>query len=427
MTNQNRASNNMFFYYLLAVMGSLSSAGASMTLLALSASFYTYDPEGTASSSIYVLYYLGIGIIGFVGGWILQRFTAIILGIASALMSALIVFYLSSLPQIPLVIGLPAVFFIFLLSGIDHPNTLRFFNEVLEEKKKMSFFSFKEGSTYVLSLIAPTLAAFIITIWGTRICFLIDGITYVISCLPWLILKKRGIQFAQDRISAKPSWLIGFKLLLQDPNIRSLNISRILNNLAYVTWTTALPLFLAKVAQGNTALFAEGQGIATSLVSAGFILASLLGIWFAKHPKIMPSLVWGASLLGFSSVVLLSLSFFQSNSLYVSAVLLGIGTYCFRITGMTLGQAFTPEKMLGAVIIAGDTVVRTWSFFVSLAVIGIFRLHESWELSTSALGVLMIVLPGFSLFSPFVIEKLAKTFVERNQIQEKKESPVTTI
>lgn len=134
------SSDKTFLYYLLAIVGSLSSAGAAMTLIALSASLYAVDQEGTASSSIYVLNYFGIGLIGFAGGWILQRFTAITLGITGALISASVVFYLASLSQIRPFIGLPAIFLIFLINGIDHPNNLRFFNEVLEEKKENGLF-----------------------------------------------------------------------------------------------------------------------------------------------------------------------------------------------------------------------------------------------------------------------------------------------
>lgn len=252
----------------------------------------------------------------------------------------------------------------------------------------------------------------------------IDGGTYFLSCLPWLILRKQQ-KITPSTTNDKPNWFIGFKLLLTDRNIRTLNISRLLNNLTYVTWTTALPLLLAKVAHGDTDLFAQEQGISTSLVSGGFILATLLGTWLAKRPKLMSTMVWSSTLLGFSSVVLLSISLFQNEILYVSAFLLGLGTYCFRISGMTLGQAFTPEKMLGAVIVAGDTVVRSWSFLVSLSAIGIFALHETLEMSTTTLGIIVIIVPAFSLISPFLIGKLARTFIARNQVQDKQESTTT--
>ncbi len=278
-----RSSDKTFLYYMLAIVGSLSAAGASMTLIALSASLFAVDQEGMASSSIYVLNYFGIGLIGFAGGWILQRFTAITLGITGALISATIVFYLASLSKIHPCIGLPAIFLIFLINGIDHPNNLRFFNEVLEEKKKMSFFSIKEGASYVLGIGAPTLAALIIKFSSTKVCFIIDGVTYILACLPWIILKKKQNQSALNPAVSKPNWFIGFQLLLKDRNIRLLNISRLLNNLAYATWMTTFPLFLAKIAQGDEKIFSQEQGITTSLVSGGFILATLIGTSFAKQ------------------------------------------------------------------------------------------------------------------------------------------------
>lgn len=400
-------------YYFLAIFGSLSTAGAVLTLLALSANLYETDQEGVASSSIYALQYLGIATVGFIGGWTLQRFTAIFLGLFGAFISAIIVFFLASFSQIHPIIGLPIIFLLFLISGIDHPNNIRFFNGVLEEKEKVHFFSIKESVTYLFSLTVPTIAVFIIQNWGTRTCFLIDGITYLLSCLPWIFLKKKMVEknyATKDKIK----WFVGFHLLIKNKNIFMLNISRLLNNLSYVTWITALPLLIAKIAMGDVNLFAKEQGISTSLLSGGFILASLMGVFFSKHQRLISVLVWCSTLFGLSAIILLSLSLFQNVFLYVSAFLIGLGTYCFRISGITLGQAFTPKEHLGSVIIAGDMVVRGWSFFVSIATIGIFNLHENWELSIIGLSVLVTIFPVFSLFAPFLTRKLARAFIERS-------------
>lgn len=409
------SSDKTFLYYLLAIAGSLSSAGASMTLIALSASLYAVDPEGTASSSIYVLNYFGVGLVGFAGGWILQRFTAVTLGITGALISASIVFCLASLTQVPPYIGLSAIFLIFLINGIDHPNNLRFFNDVLEEKKKMAFFSIKEGANYVLGIVAPTLAAFIIKFSSIKVCFMIDGLTYIISCLPWIILKKKQDLSELIPPASKPNWFVGFQLLIKDKNIRLLNISRLLNNLAYATWMTTFPFFLAKIAQGDKNVFAQEQGITTSLISGGFILATLIGTSFAKQYRLMTTMLWAAPILGSGAVALLVCSLFQKETLYVGAFLAGIGAYCFRILGMTIGQAITPKNILGAVIIAGDTVVRGWSFFVSLFAVSIFHLHESLELPLYILGICIFIISAFSIISPFLIRKMVKDFIPRPQ------------
>lgn len=405
----------MFFYYLLAIVGSLSSAGASISLIALSASFYALDPAGTASSFIYVVNYFGIGLIGFVGGWILQRFTAITLGIAGALISAFIIFYLASLPQISPYIGLPAIFLIFLINGIDHPNNLRFFNEVLEEKKKIAFFSIKEGASYVLGIAAPTLAVFIIKFSSIKICFLIDGATYILSCLPWIVLKRKQSLLQLNSTVSKPSWFIGFQTLVRDKNIRLLNISRLLNNLAYAIWMTIFPFFLAKIAHGDENIFVQEQGVATSLISGGFILATIVGTSFANQCRLMSGMLWAASILGSASVALLVCSVLQKETIYLGAFFAGIGAYCFRILGITIGQAITPKNILGAVIIAGDTIVRGWSFFISLFAISIFHLHESLDFSLESLGAFIFIISSFSLISPFLIKNIVKDFVTRYQ------------
>ena len=384
-----------------------------MTLIALSASLYAVDSEGVASSSIYVLYYFGIGAVGLLGGWVLQRFTAISIGVVGALVNSAIVFYLSLFNTVYPIVGLPCVFVIFLMSGIDHPNSLRFFNEVISEDKKMSFFSTKESATYLFNLIAPPVAAFIIAIWGARICFLIDGFTYLLSCLPWILLRKHT-QTSQPPES-RPDWFVGFKFLVQNKNILQLNISRLLNNLSYVTWIAALPLLIAKLAQGNVEKFAKEQALSTSLVSVGFLAASTMGIWYNKNRHAMVPMVWGASLFGLGAVIFLVLSLFIREFLYLGALLTGIGTYCFRISGMTLGQAFTPKHVLGAVIIAGDAVVRSWSFLVSLVAMGIFQFHESFELSDAELCFLLIIFPALSLISPFLLNNLVKAFVVKDK------------
>jgi MFS family permease len=179
------------FLYFVAVISSLSNAGAAMTLLALSTSFFAEDPEGFASSGIQLIYYLGIGCVGLLGGGILQKWSSVTLGIFGPLISAAIVFYLATFESIPLFLGFFAIFFIFLLNGIDYPNNLRFFNEIIPNHQKISFFSFTESVTAVFQLISPLLAGAIIVGFNVKACFVIDGCTYLLSAIPWLIIKKK--------------------------------------------------------------------------------------------------------------------------------------------------------------------------------------------------------------------------------------------
>lgn len=202
------------FLYFVAFVSSLSSAGAPMTLLALSSSFFIENPESFASSSIQLTYYLGIGCVGFFGGGILQKWSFITLGIFGPLISSLIVFYLATLDVIPFFIGFPAIFLIFLLNGIDHPNNLRFFNEAIPEQQKLSFFSFTESIAAIFQIISPLLASIIIANMSIKACFIIDGCTYLISALPWLIIKKKRGNTVNEQPSAKINYFLGFKFYI---------------------------------------------------------------------------------------------------------------------------------------------------------------------------------------------------------------------
>lgn len=403
-------NTNRFLHYILVVASALSSAAASMTLIALSTSLYATDGDGAASSMIYVLYYFGIGAVGLGGGWVLQKFTAIHIGVVASVCCSLLLFYLSSFKAISPEIGLPCIFIIFLFNGIDHPNSLRFFNEVLDEDAKLSFFSIKDTLSYIFNLAAPPLAALIITIWGARACFFIDAIVYLLGCIPWILLRRCK---RTHSLETKVDIFAGFKLLYADKNIQNLTISRLLNNLAYVTWMTALPILIAKMAQGSMETFAVNQAFATSFLSAGFILTSMLALQLNKKREMIVPMIWGASFLGLIGVIFSVISLHQSVFLYLSAFCIGMGTYCFRLSGITLGQAFTPKEILGPVIIAGDAIVRSWSIFISLYTVAIFEFHEFKHWPVEALYALIVFLPLMSLAAPLILAKTVDAYVSQ--------------
>lgn len=403
------------FLYFVAAVSSLSSAGATMTLLALSTSFFREYPEGFASSGIQLIYYLGIGSIGILGGGILQKWSTVAVGIFGPLISALIVFFLAMFETIPLIIGFPAIFLIFLLNGLDHPNNLRFFNESLSSSQKISFFSFTESLTAVFQIVSPLVAGAIIVFYGVRICFVIDGCTYLISALPWLIIKRRMSSMNLGDQERKVNLFLGFRVLYENLEVRSLTISRLLNNLAYVTCTSAIPLVIAGLANKDQSVFAYQLAVTNAIVSAGFIIAGLIGAKISQNSKNVVGMVYLASALGLISCVLLTSSWILPPLLYLSACLLGIGTYCFRISGMTLGQAFTPAPVLGPVIIAGDTVVRSWSLFVSASTLLVFEMHAGWGISFGVFFLLVNLLPCGSILAPKWALQLARKHEKETQ------------
>lgn len=402
--------NSKILLYAVAVFSTLSSAASSMTLLALSSLFFAETHDGFVSSSIGAMHYLGVACMGVFGGAILQKFSIPSVGILGPFISGLIVFYLSSIERIEPALGLSAIFIIFFLNGMDHPNNLRFFNEAVHEKFKLSFFSFTESLNAFFSILAPLLAGLIIAHYGVKFCLYVDGVTYMMSCIPWLAFLKN--RYAQEK--KKVDWLLGFKVMIENPAVRSLTFSRLLNNCAYASAVTLLPLVLARGAGGDTQIFSFRQGFSNSLISIGFILSGIVSAKYNKNVSFIKPLVLLASLSGFLSFLILYASLMWVSFIYVGAFLLGLGTYCFRISGMTLGQAYTPSTALGPTIIAGDTIVRFFSFLISLCTLFTFEYLLDSNLPVFLAVMWGLLIPALALLAPYFSLNLAKEFVRRH-------------
>jgi len=407
----NKTNYSSRLLYWIAFTSSLSTAGAVMSLIALSSTFFAESREGIASSSIQLVQYLGIACVGFFGGMILQKWSSVTLGIVGPVMSAFIVFYFATCDVIPFTTGLIGIFLIFLLNGIDHPNNLRFFNQIVDKSNKLKFFSFTESMAATLQVVSPIIAGMIIAHMGVKACFFIDGCTYLISALPWFIVSLKQRKKIENDLPKESNAFIGFSCIFKNQEIRSLTISRLLNNLAYVTCTTAIPLIIAIIANKNEEIFTFHLAVTNSFISAGFIGTGVLVGSLSKKNQGVVSLVYLTPFIGIVSSILLVSSIKFHSLLYLSACLLGIGTYCFRISGMTLGQAYTPPNILGSVIIAGDTIVRGWSFLVSASTLAIFEiypaLYPTLGFSFEHLFILNI-LPLGALFAPKWSLRLAK-------------------
>jgi len=405
-----KLAKNKFLFCILAILGSASAGATMMTLIALSTSLYAVDQAGRISSVVYILYYLGVATIGFCGGWVLRNAATAKIGLIVSFTCALLVFFLGSLPQITPKIGLLASFIISLLNGLDHPNAMRFLNIVVEDKDKVSFFSIKECSVQIFTLTMPVFAALTIKKWGINTCFLLSGLSHLLGCIPWILLIFKRISLHLDKQVIQGSYFLGFKYIFSDKALRLLTLNRILNNFSYGAWLITLPLVLASLVDKNSSVFGQEQGFAMSVTSLGVILASFIGVYLDKKFIIMNFLVWGASIFSFCSVLILFFSMHGFFLLYISAFLLGLGTYCFRISGITLGQLFTPKEILGEAIIGGDTITRGATFISSLFVAGLFRIMKHLEIPEFFCYFSITLFSGLSLTSPFLIQGLVNEY-----------------
>lgn len=91
-------------------------------------------------------------------------------------------------------------------------------------------------------------------------------------------------------------------------------------------------------------------------------------------------------------------------------------TFQLAITNALISTGFTPPPALGPVIIAGDTIVRSWSFLVSALTLFVFELHSLWGISFEIQFFLVNILPCGSIFAPKWSLLLARKYASSHQI-----------
>ena len=101
-----------------------------------------------------------------------------------------------------------------------------------------------------------------------------------------------------------------------------------------------------------------------------------------------------SSVIAFTAIILYV--FTQSIiTLFIMGFIAGIGQFLFRISGMTLGQAITPEDKLSEVILAGDTIVRGVTAIYSMLFIILMNHFNNNPLILFFIGFLGLAAPFY--------------------------------
>ena len=307
---------------------SLSTAGSTMSLLSISTLLFNIDSSGSYSAWLQIIILLGVVLTGVFGGSLISHMTPRNLGFLMPGLSAVVLFFLLMV-GIEFQTGVIAIFILSCLYGVEHPNNIRTLNQMVAPEKKASIFSFYQTVTQLMTMCSPMLAGFIIAHFNAKLCIIIDIITCLLSAIIWLLFSS-NVKLDKNSASNTKSWY-GYQLLFKNKAIRDLNISRIINNISYVTFVVGLPIFIAGLAHSDTVYFAKLQGYTGSATACAFAMTGLCGTaLLKKYPKDIKILTFLASLLGFSAVVL-GYYATSSQSLIVAAAILGVGQFCFRI------------------------------------------------------------------------------------------------
>jgi len=133
--------NTNLLLFSLAILTAVSSAGSSVTLIALSADLLNSTGENKTSAYIQTTSYIGAAFVGVFGGYFVQKFTRTQVGFWSPLLGSLISLYLYLSSPVSPTVGLVSIFLLFVLSGLETPNYLSFLNSIIPENSKIRSFS----------------------------------------------------------------------------------------------------------------------------------------------------------------------------------------------------------------------------------------------------------------------------------------------
>ncbi|MBF5051284.1 hypothetical protein CLAVI_000925 [Candidatus Clavichlamydia salmonicola] len=396
----------LFFSYALAGMNALCTAFVMSSILVLSADFYAISSSGTSSSAIYVMYYVSMGLVGLFGRRVLQVSKTTVLGRGCAIIGCMALTLLACFSKAGHLFGTIIMVTVFLAHGLDFPNLVRFLMQVIEPKKRVGFFSFKEGCTYLFSLSAPLISGYVSKKGCSSGFFLLNAGMYLLIFFTWYAVKQMTKGYKEVERVVLNSWFGEFKLLWRIQKLRVFTLCRMLNMAGYVLTMSLFPLMIAFFCKKNDVIFSIIQSRGQLLMSFSFVIASLLGMHFNKKARILPILIFVSAIGGFIAICTFMCSSFYMPLVYGAMILWGLGSFSVKVCCTTIGGAITPPQLMGAIVIAGDALIKIWSSIVSMIGITFFKCCFNAGSIKWGYGVAIILLTTGSLITPFFLMKL---------------------
>lgn len=317
------------------------------------------DSSGAYSSSVSITNTLGISFTGILLGGFLARHQGFKIGFYAPIISSLMILPLIFANSLYVIMTL--IFFISIITGLDNPNNNASLNKLIKDKKDKAH-SFTKYTTAMQSsvILSPLLSAGIVVYSGHNISFMFFMFFmffYFLTCVPWICCRELR-QLASKKEQPRKNLWHGYKIILESPALRGLTISRFLNNLLFTGLIVLIPMMVAKASSSNEQ-FTFIQNVVMSFISAGFVVNGLVSNKILKQrPMLAATFAKMSTLFAVLAIVATASFGFNEYSLYIMALMTGWGQFYFRISGMTLGQAVTPQDHLGEVILASDTLVR---------------------------------------------------------------------
>ncbi len=244
-----------------------------------------------------------------------------------------------------------------LINALDVPTRQDFQPEMVDNKADLDNAIALNASLLGLArLIGPAIAGVIISRFGTGICFLVDGISYIAILASLLAMKIRQKSFdSLAKQISQPDLKVGFRYVFNSTSIFSILCLLALVNFMGTPLIALIPIFAKEILGGDSSTF--GSMMTVSAVGA------LIG---AVYLSLRPGTVGLERLFGISAAMLgvVLIIFSQSKVMWLSFIavaFIGLFLIIENATSNTMILSITDEdkrgRVMGIYTIASDTVM----------------------------------------------------------------------
>ncbi len=382
--------NKQFFALWLANL--VSNFGDWLAIIALF-SLIAFRWKGTPSqvSGILIAFVIPAALLGpvagvFVDRWSVKR-TMIVSDLIRAALAVLLALATVQSQIYPIVFALSAVSTFFL------PAQMVAIPRLVRKEELLVANSLNSQTMNINRVIAPAIASTLVAWAGEKICFYLDGVTFIFSAamLALLVLPHVKSEAQAEKKAIGRELLEGLRFIVHHRAILFLIGSMVAAIMALGAFDALIAIYVRDVLASQSQLF----GAMLSLVGVTTVVGSALIGKFGQHYSRLRLVVLGILTFGISIFILAAFGHVWVTLL--CCLLLGLGVAGVMVPSQTLLQEATPPEILGRVgstSMSLVTVAQLISFLAAGKIadwIGIRNLYFLVALALVLIGIWVLV------------------------------------
>ena len=398
--------NNKQLISIYIILNGLGSIVPTILCIGFAIALFEKDVSGVSVAYSEPAMLLGAGCAGLMGGAFFKRFSSYAIGLGALLCAITILLGLWWYNEITIYTAIITYWMLSCIMSIEHANSLAFISRQLSDRSKPFVFSTFQILLRCFNIIAPIGTKYLLASYGFKWLILLCMLIYLLRILSWILLHRLGQRVKDNDVQPPYGIFTGMKAIMQDTDLLRITSYRMINCMAIAAYMISLPILIAKLAKGDGQLHAQIYSYNLSFSNLGFILGGIYGSWSLKtRPK---SIIYFCNIGPMLIVIAAIVAFYVSNAVYlhITALLHGIGLYLLRTATAIIAQALTQQDKLMHVILAGDAIVKFFSYGISALIPLCIGCPPIWGVISPLVGSALV-----SCFSLGITKSIIKSYL----------------